>query len=229
MTPRAASPRASAGFTLIELLIAVTLMALLSAILFGSLHVAGRSWDAGDARAESNASMRMAGQFLHDQLEAQHPQRMKKIVEFPLLFAGAGDSVQYAAAVPSRILGGGVWYYRVRVAQNGERSVLVLDRMIPDVTAQALPDFGAAETTVLADDIKAVKFQYYGRDAGADASVAPTWRDAWDDRQTLPLAIRIDVTPAHGAPWPTIVAAPRTAPESGCRTYDAVRQRCVAA
>ena len=41
-------PRAGAGrrgFTLIELLIALTLMALMSAVLFGSLKLAGKSWD----------------------------------------------------------------------------------------------------------------------------------------------------------------------------------------
>ena len=78
-------------------------------------------------------------------------------------------------------------------------------------------------------DIADIKLQYFGRDDGADASVAPTWRDRWDSRQTLPLEIRIDVTPARGSAWPTIYASPRNAPEAGCRGYDYNRQRCVSA
>ena len=42
----------------------------------------------------------------------------------------------------------------------------------------------------------------------ADAD-APTWRDRWDDRQRLPLLVRIDVKPVKGAPWPTLVVEPR--------------------
>ena len=39
--------------------------------------------------------------------------------------------------------------------------------------------------------------------------------------------MRIDVKPVKGAPWPTLVVEPRRAPESGCASYDPVRNRCV--
>jgi len=218
---------AQRGFTLIELLIALTLMALMSAVLFGSLHLAGKSWDTGDARAEATSNMRLAEQFLRTQLEEQHPQRMKRIVEFPLLFSGNASELQYAAALPSRVQGGGVWLYRLRVARDGDKSALLLDRMIPDVTAATMPEFSSPEHSVLAEGIGEIRLQYYGRDDGADPTTQPTWRDRWDSHQALPLAIRIDVTPTHGAVWPTIFASPRNAPESGCRGYDYTRQRCV--
>jgi general secretion pathway protein J len=221
--------RASGGFTLIELLIALVLMALMSALLFGSLRVAGKSADAGDAKAEATASMRLASDFLRTEIEEQQPQRMKRVAEFPLLFNGTPDVLEFAAPVPSRIEGGGVWFYRLRVATEGDVSKLVLDRMVPDVNAQALPQFTGDDHSVLADNIASVRLQYFGRDDGADVSVAPSWRDRWDSRQTLPLEIRIDVTPVSGAAWPTIYASPRNAPEAGCRGYDYNRQRCVTA
>jgi general secretion pathway protein J len=223
------STRAQRGFTLIELLIALTLMALMTAVLFGSLNLASKSWDSGDAKAEATANMRLAEQFLRSQLEEQHPQRMKRIVEFPLLFSGAADEMQYAAALPARVQGGGVWLYRLHVVQDGDKSALVLDRMVPDIAAATMPEFSSPDHSVLAEGIKDVKLQYFGRDDGADVSVEPTWRDRWDSHQSLPLTIRIDVTPLRGAAWPTIFASPRNAPESGCRGYDFTRQRCVSA
>ena len=81
---------------------------------------------------------------------------------------------------------------------------------------------------MLADDIKELKFGYYGVDAGAAVDEAPTWRDQWDDPQLLPQLIRVDVTPEKGSAWPTLVIAPREAPEAGCRSWDATRKRCVA-
>jgi hypothetical protein len=108
-----------------------------------------------------------------------------------------------------------------------DASSLVLERTIPDLNALEMPTFDEAERSVLADGVKALHIQYYGRDRGASYDVAPTWRDRWDDPQSLPILIRVDVTPAKGAPWPALVVAPREAPEAGCRSWDTVRLQCV--
>jgi general secretion pathway protein J len=219
------------GFTLVELLIAIGLLALMSAVLFGALGFAGRSWDAGEAKAENSAGMRLAGDYLRTQLASQHPQRMRKIVEFPLLFSGDREEVRFAAALPGRVGLGGMWYFRLAVSPvSGKReTALVVDRMIPDLAALDMPNFNDAERSVLADDIKSLKLSYFGRDKGTTLDVAPTWRDRWDDTQLLPVLIRIEVTPRTGDPWPPIVVAPREAPEAGCRGWDTVRQTCVGA
>ena len=138
------------GFTLVELLIAVGLLALMSAVLFGSLGFAGRSWDAGEAKAENSAGMRLAGDYLRTQLASQHPQRMRKIVEFPLLFGGDREEVRFAAALPGRVGLGGMWYFRLAVSPvSGKReTALVVDRMIPDLAALEMPNFNDAERSV---------------------------------------------------------------------------------
>jgi hypothetical protein len=71
-----------------------------------------------------------------------------------------------------------------------------------------------------------VRFAYFGRDAGAAIAITPTWRDRWDDTQRLPDLIRIDVKPATGTPWPTLVIEPRLSPEVGCASWNPVAQRC---
>jgi general secretion pathway protein J len=89
-----------------------------------------------------------------------------------------------------------------------------------------MPQFADAEHSVLADDIKELKFGYYGISNTAGIDEAPTWRDQWDDPQLLPQLIRVDVTPAKGPAWPTLVIAPREAPEAGCRSWDPNRRHC---
>jgi len=221
---------AARGFTMIELMIALVLLALMSAVLFGSLNLAGRSSDAGTAKAEASSGMRLASEYLRTQLAAQHPQRMRKIQEFPLLFGGDPDQLRYAAPLPGRVGLGGIWYYRLKLAAvaGRQKPSLILERVIPDVSAPDRPDFADAEHSVLADDIKELKFSYYGVNTGAGVDEAPTWRDQWDDQQLLPQLIRVDVTPEKGSAWPTMVIAPREAPEAGCRSWDATRKRCVA-
>jgi general secretion pathway protein J len=215
------------GFTLLELVIALTLLALMASVLYGALGYAGRSWEGGEAKAEATASMRLSHGFLRTQLEAQHPLRMRKVPEFPLLFTGTREELRFAAPLPARITGGGIWYYRLAVKSENDQSRLVLERTLPDVDAAALPEFDKIERSILADDVKELRVGYFGYDTAAARTTTPTWRDRWDDPNRLPLLIRVDVVPKLGPPWPTLLVAPRQAPESGCRQWDAGGERCV--
>lgn len=226
MTPRRGRRRAT-GFTLLELVIAITLLALMASVLYGALGFAGRSWEGGEAKAEATSSMRLAEGFLRAQLEAQHPLRMRRMAEFPMLFGGTQDELRFAAALPARVSGGGIWYYRLVVANENDTSRLVLERMLPDLEAGALPVFDKPERSILADHVKEIRIGYFGYDAGAARVGVPTWRDQWDDRNRLPLMVRIDVVPQRGPAWPTLLVAPRQGPESGCRQWDAASERCV--
>ena len=223
--------RQSRGFTLVELMVALALFAILAGILFGSLRLAGRSADAGEEKAQASSGMRLASDYLREQLTSQHPQRMRKMLEFPILFGGTQDEVRYAATLPGRVGVGGMWYYKLLVENvpGKQFPALVLERVMPDLDGLSLPSFSDAERSVLADDIKSVKISYYGRDRGASLDQAPTWRNTWDDTQLLPVLVQIEVTPRMGDPWPPIVVAPRAAPEAGCRAWDTIRVQCVGA
>jgi general secretion pathway protein J len=214
------------GFTLVELMIALVLMAGMASILFGSLSLAARSWDGGEAKVLQVSDMRTAQTYLRAQLSAQYPQRLWKAAELPLLFAGSREEMRYAAALPERVAEGGVYYFRLAVVRTGEKSQLVQERVIPDLAALQEPEFRDAERSVLAEDIAELAIGYFGRDGNAADADEPTWRDRWDDPQRLPLLVRIDVKPAKGAAWPTLVVEPRRSPEAGCPAWDERAGRC---
>ena len=216
--------RRDEGFTLIELSVALVLLALMASVLYGSLSLAGTSWDRGEAKAQQTSEMRLTGDFLRRTLASQHPLRFQKVVGKPLYFAGAGDSLSYAAALPGRA-GAGMYYFKIAVTPNGDSSRLTLARLIPDYAATSPPDFGS-DFSVLADGIAEARFGYFGRDPGAADIVAPTWRDRWDDPQRLPDLIRVDVKPMQGAPWPSLLVEPRLALETGCPNWNPSLRRC---
>jgi len=216
------------GFTLVELTIALVLLALLGAVMFGSLNLAGTSLDRGEEKVDATSGMRLAQAFMRSNLEEQHPLRMRKIAEFPLLFAGERDELRYTAPLPARVIGGGMWLHRLAINTNDARSPLVLERALPDLNDTKMPEFRDAERSVLAQDIAEMRIGYFGRDKDANDANEPTWRDRWDDAQRLPLLIRVDIVPKRGAAWPTLIVAPREAPEAGCRAWDVARQRCAA-
>ena len=144
---------------------------------------------------------------------------------------GSRDELRYTAPLPGRV-GRGRHVVLQAVARAGagqDRDGAGARPRDPRPRRARLPSFAEAERSVLADDVKALKISYYGRDKGATFDTAPTWRAVWDDSQQLPLLIQVDVTPRVGAPWPPIVVAPRAAPEAGCRAWDTIRVICVGA
>ena len=221
---RRRTPSREQGFTLIELSVALVLLALMASVLYGSLSLAGASWDRGEAKAQQTGEMRLTEDFLRRTLTSQHPLRLHKVPDHPLYFAGTSDSLAYAAALPGRA-GAGMYYFKLAVTSNGNSSRLTLARVSPDYAATSPPDFGT-DFSVLAESIAEVRFGYFGRDSGDADTVAPTWRDRWDDPQRLPDLIRVDVKPASGAAWPTLVVEPRLALQVGCPNWNPAARRC---
>ena len=215
------------GFTLLELTIALLLLAMMAAVVTGSINLAGKSWDGGEAKAEQVTGMRLTGEFLRAQIAAEFPLRMKKVVGLPLMFGGEHNELRYAAALAPRVSEGGVYYFRLSVVRDGDKSRLVLDRVIPDPDTTAEPSFTGADRSILADGIADLTIGYYGRGANATLDTAPTWQDRWDDRDQLPLLMRIDVKPEKGPAWPQLIVEPRRAPEAGCRAWDPNRGKCM--
>jgi general secretion pathway protein J len=217
------------GFTLVELTIALLIMAAMSAVMFGSLSLAARSWDGGEAKALAVSDMRQTEAYLRAQISAQYPQRLWKAAELPLLFAGERDEIRYAATLPTRVGEGGIYYFRIAVAKTGDKSQLVQDRVLPDLTALQEPDFRDAERSVLADGVAELRVAYFGREPGAADTDTPTWHDQWEDKQRLPLLVRFEVKPVKGAPWPALVVEPRRSLEAGCPVFDPGQGRCARA
>jgi general secretion pathway protein J len=219
--------RCAKGFTLLELIVAMLLLALMSALLYGSLSLSANSWDRGEAKAGQSSDMRLTEEFLRQALAAQHPLLFHKVVDQPLYFLGTRDSLSFAAALPARA-GGGMYYFQIALTPADQTSRLTLARLWPDYAATSLPEFGNAEKSVLADDVAELRFAYFGRDPDSNEAATATWRDRWDDPHILPTLIRMDVKLAKGAAWPPLIVEPRIAPEAGCRAWDATRNRCVA-
>jgi general secretion pathway protein J len=219
----------SHGFTLVELTVALVLMAAIAALLYGSLSLAARTWDGGEAKMQQVADLRTTETYLRAQIAAQYPQRLWKMTGVPLLFAGERDEIRYAAVLPSRVAEGGVYYFRVALVRNGDRTLLVQERVVPDVNALQEPEFRDAERSVLAEGIAELRIAYFGRAPDAADTEAPTWLDRWEDKQRLPLLVRIDVKPEKGAAWPTLVVEPRRSPEAGCATWNQGRHTCTGA
>ncbi|CAG1011565.1 hypothetical protein BURK2_04301 [Burkholderiales bacterium] len=213
------------GFTLLEMMLAFALLGMLMALVAGSLGLASRSWDAGEARTDSVGQMRIAESFLRAQFSQLQPWRWKKTQGAPLAFSGEAERVRFVAPLVARAGQGGISWFQLALEPGKKHSRLMLRRLVPDGSLTGFPDFAEAETTVLAEGIAAIKLRYFGREGRAAAGAEPSWRDAWEDPDRLPMLIELQVRPAQGPAWPLLAAAPMVGAEAACR-WDNFQQRC---
>lgn len=205
------------GFTLLELLVAITLLGLLMAALFGGLRLGARVWETSETRLDAAARIQVVQDFVRQRLATALP------LEAPLpeegdgyrpLFLGEADAARFATLMPEH-LGTGVALMELALSESDEEeggTDLVLRwrpfEPYPGTAEdlQAVPDV-APEERVLLERVEALELAYFGA-LGPDEP--PDWWQAWQGQIELPQLVSLRVRFAEGDPrrWPELVVHP---------------------
>ncbi|CAH1191098.1 Type II secretion system protein J [Candidatus Nitrotoga sp. BS] len=215
-----------AGFTLLELLIAMSLLGLILALLFGGMRLGARSWDAGEMHAENSTHLALLQGFLRRELSQVTPFHWKKKADMNLAFIGEPDNIKMVAPIAVRLGAGGLFLISLELAQDNDFGQLVMKRAIPVADSVDFTALENVEKIVLAEHVQEVSFAYFGAET-KDAE--PQWQDQWgnkDSQQHLPYLIRVRVKFSNGRVWPDLVVAPVIGSDTGC-VWDSSISRCV--
>ncbi len=119
--------RSEAGFTLIELLVALTLLGLISVVLFGGLRFGTRAWVVGNLRAEQLAQVQAVQALLRRRIAQALPPGSEGAEDAGVagpetrraIFSGQPDVLRFLAAVPSRAGVGGIYAFELAAIEDG--------------------------------------------------------------------------------------------------------------
>jgi general secretion pathway protein J len=196
------------GFTLLEVLVAITLLGVLMAALFGSLRLGARVWETGEARLDASARVQVVQDFLRRQLGQTIP--LIEVTEDPrasgrLLFEGDQDRLRFVSLLPEH-LGAGAWHMELGVsepAQVGAPGNLVIRWRRLDRTGEADTP---AEERILIERVERLEIAYFG---AAPAAAKPTWWQEWQRQPSLPnlVRVRIGFPEGDGRSWPELIVA----------------------
>jgi general secretion pathway protein J len=213
-----------AGFTLVELLIAVTLLALLTTLVFGALKYAGRAWAETDHRAVAAADLSAVQAVFRHAITGAYPAfASADPTDHEITFDGAGEWLALVAPLPAAIASGVEAQQRFFVEGEGQSRALVMGwRFDLPSSDEATP---SPENRVrLLDHVRALRFAYYG---ALDPTQAPGWWERWSGYARLPELVRVHIERDDPVlpQWPDLVVETRATANTAC-LYDAAAGAC---
>jgi len=185
--------RKERGFTLIELLIALTILAVVIVVIFGSFRMGVRAWEKGEGDIEERQKQRIVLDLIRRQLSSICTEKI--LTDDGKTFQLVGDEekiafVSHTAVLPSSKYGAVYVTYEIGSGDDDEnvlylyeKSAVLLKGKVPDY-----PDEDDWHT--LLGGFHEIVFEYLKEDKKNDYA---EWQKTWDSEQDdgFPKAIRL--------------------------------------
>ncbi|MGR9106181.1 MAG: prepilin-type N-terminal cleavage/methylation domain-containing protein [Gammaproteobacteria bacterium] len=211
--------RNETGFTLLEILIGLVLLSIMLSLLFGAIRMGTRVWDSAEDRAANVDRMLIVEHFLRDHLTTVRPLIDNFSGDQPVFsFTGNEDSLQFVSDLPNSARLGGLHQFNLDIVPEKDSNVLVakLKSFYPTLDGAD----AAIEDVRLISGVGSVRYSYYGTDpletaanpigTGSEAGVENArWMDRWEDRNDLPLLIRMEIRMHDNRVWPPLLVNPK--------------------
>jgi prepilin-type N-terminal cleavage/methylation domain-containing protein len=180
----------AAGFTLIEITIAITLLALMVATLYGSFHLSEQAMVKAQARAEESQGLRTFHSFLGEYIHSAYPYR-PAARDAAVYFIGDDRGVEFVSSLSTGLGGRGMSKVRISSELAGNRgATLTLEEEMPVRVSDKDSGSGGGyrNSVVLAEGLRGLRLEYLD-----SQSQDENWVDEWDGRQrrSLPRAVRL--------------------------------------
>jgi general secretion pathway protein J len=183
-------PQNSLGFTLIEVVLALSIFALIGAVLYGAFSLSHSAIAKSQASFEGNQKLRSFTDLLGSYIRSAYPYR-RSAQDRAVFFDGQEDQLTFVSSISLAMGGRGMSKIRIawEPAEEGEGPI-ELEEEVPvrfDVSEDHDPG-GLRNDVVIRERVKELRFAYLD-----PKSEDELWEERWDGREklALPRAVRI--------------------------------------
>ena len=218
------SLKRQSGFTLIEVLIGMSLLSLIMLLLFGSLRISARNWDAGEQRIAEVSQMAAVQNFFRRYLSTAKPVQQIEEDDIDdeqsgLAFVGGHDSVDFVASLPASAGRLGLQVFSVKLqSQDDSKAIIVA---IKPFYPTADDEEWEKEEVELITGIRHFKFSYFGTLKQHEQA---EWHEDWKDQDELPYLVKVEIEFDNGMYWPVMIVENKINAASPSAT-DGLRQK----
>jgi general secretion pathway protein J len=188
MNIRRARPRKADGFTLIEVVLALSIFALLGAIVYGAFALSHGAVTKSQNASARSQTMRSTADLLGSYLRSAYPYR-SSIQDQAIFFEGESDSLSLISAYSHGMGGRGMAKVQIAAEPDDEAgAALHLEETTPVRVGAEDESAGQTYRLVLRQGIRNFRLAYLDGQAEDE-----TWQERWDggERRMLPRAIRM--------------------------------------
>lgn len=181
------------GFTLLELLISMTILALITLLVFGALRTGIRAWEKGEQSIDGRQRERTVLDMIRRQLASIPVDTVKG--DKTLFLKGTDKSLAFVSDIhlePGGEIGIVYVKYQVQASENDSEILSFNERnIILMIGADADTDDSDLEFTELLEGAE-IRFEYLKEDTEAKAETL-MWQETWnaENDSGFPLAVRV--------------------------------------
>ncbi len=176
------------GFTLLEVMLAMTSLAMLTAIVYGAFHLGTRVVDKGAAAAVTAQRMRVASDVLSRQIKSMMAYPARDEEEGAYWFVERTPRTLSFVTGAGLMNGGGLMLVTYSIEDSPPRLLITENPVFsPDALGEDRINHDSERTATLLDGFRSMRFEYWDPDdrGGFDSE----WQQLDHDR--LPAAIKI--------------------------------------
>lgn len=183
MRPPIAAYKSQTGFTLIEMSVAITLLALITTILYGAFYLGSRAVEKTQARSEQSQRLRSADDLLAAYIRSAYPYR-PSLQDPSIFFSGEQGRLAFVSALSSGMGGRGMSAITISWGEAGE-GLVTLEEAIPVRPGE---EAGYKNRLVLFQGVREFRIDYLDPQGAEER-----WVERWDgkEKKTLPRAVRL--------------------------------------
>ena len=190
----------NAGFTLLELLVALLLFSIISALLYSGLSFSMKSLAAAEKRSYETNHVLAVQAFMRSKVATIKLIHSSSLNEAGA-FKGQQHQLEFVSVVPQSVISGGLAFYQISLNDNSQNPAL-------QVSLANYPKDDTLQEDIEIEGINQFTLMYFGKRIGEQENA---WHEQWQEKNHLPLLLKIKMGTPTGLKWPAQIIKIRAA------------------